>query len=119
MATALDLIAREAISLRDTPYGQVGVLHAGPDLDAWWIWKDGEEVDPALSVCDREDLLYVVRGALCLELDGQVPLVLHAGDTFVIPANTPYRGYRWPRDEDEPCLFLAVAPAGAEFTRKS
>ena len=27
MATALDLIAREALSLRDTPYGRVRVSH--------------------------------------------------------------------------------------------
>ncbi|HSC49795.1 MAG TPA: hypothetical protein VLD16_05970 [Gaiellaceae bacterium] len=39
-----------------------------------------------------------------------------AGDAFVIPAAKPCRGYRWPRD-GEPCLFLAVAPAGAGFTR--
>ena len=35
---------------------------------------------------------------------------------FVIPAGTPFRGFRWPR-EGEPCLFLAIAPAGATFTR--
>ena len=115
--TVLDVIAREALALEETPYGAVGTVHAGSDLDAWWIWKDGEDVDPELSVCDREDLLYVVRGELRLELEGREPVVLEAGDVFVIPAGTPFRGYRWPREDDEPCLFLAVAPAGATFTR--
>jgi hypothetical protein len=39
-----------------------------------------------------------------------------ARQLFVTPAGTPFRGYRWPRD-GEPCLFLAVAPAGASFKR--
>ena len=43
--------------------------------------------------------------------------MLHAGEVFVIPAGTPFRGYRWPREGDERCRFLAVAPAGASFTR--
>jgi mannose-6-phosphate isomerase-like protein (cupin superfamily) len=112
----LDVIARQALSHEDSPYGSVGVLHAGPDLEAWWIWKDGEEVEPGLSVMDRDDLLYVVHGSLRLELEGSDPAVLRAGELVVIPAGTPFRGYRWPRD-GEPCLFLAVAPAGATFTR--
>jgi mannose-6-phosphate isomerase-like protein (cupin superfamily) len=112
----LDVLARQALSQQDSPYGAVGVLHAGPDLEAWWIWKDGEEVEPALSVLDRDDLLYVVRGSLGVELEGADPVVVRAGELFVIRAGTPFRGTRWPRD-GEPCLFLAVAPAGATFTR--
>lgn len=114
----LDVIARQALSVENTPYGAVGTLHAGGDLEAWWIWKDGEEVEPTLSVLDRDDLLYVIRGSLRLELDGREPVVLRAGELIVIPAGTPFRGYRWPRD-GEPCHFLAVAPAGATFTRLS
>ncbi len=112
----LDVTARQSLSRQDSPYGAVGVLHAGSDLEAWWIWKDGEEVEPTLSVMDRDDLLYVVSGSLRLELDGYDPAVLRAGELFVIPAGTPFRGYRWPRDGG-PCLFLAVAPTGATFTR--
>ncbi len=112
----LDVIARQALSQKDSPFGTVGVLHAGSDLEAWWIWKDGEEVDPTLAVADRDDLLYVIRGSLRLELEGREPVVLRAGELFVIPAGMPFRGYRWPRD-GEPCLFLAVAPAGTTFSR--
>lgn len=112
----LDVIARQAQSQEDSPFGAVGVVHAGPDLEAWWIWKDQEEVEPTLSVMDRDDLLYVIRGSLRLELEGRDPLVIGPGELFVIPAGVPFRGYRWPRD-GEPCQFLAVAPAGATFTR--
>ena len=59
----LDVMARQALSQEDSPYGAVGVLHSGSDLEAWWISKDGEEVEPTLSVMDRDDLLYVIRGS--------------------------------------------------------
>ena len=108
--------ARQSLSTEESPYGAVGVVHAGTDLDAWWIWKDDEEVEPAYAVMDREDLLYVIRGSLRLELAGGETHVVGAGEAFVIPAGTPFRGRRWPRDGG-PCLFLAVAPAGAAFTR--
>lgn len=108
---------RQALSERDSPYGAIGVVHSGADLDAWWIWKDDEEVEPTFAVTDREDLLYVIQGSLRLELEGGESHVIGAGEAYVIPAGRPFRGYRWPRD-GEPCLFLAVAPAGASFTRQ-
>jgi hypothetical protein len=43
--------------------------------------------------------------------------VLQAGELFVIPAGTPFRGYRWPRENGERCRFLSVAQADATFTR--
>lgn len=112
----MNIPALDAQTTHDTPYGSVGVLHAGDDLHAWWIWKLGEEVDPVLTTCDREDLIYVVRGKLKLELPDRT-ILLDVGDVFVIPAHTAFRGYRWPRDGDEPCLFLAVTPADAELVR--
>ena len=102
--------------VRQTPYGSVEDVHGGDDLEAWWILKDGEEIEPSPAVMDRDDLLYVAEGALCLELEGREPRVLEAGDVLVIPAGTRFRGYRWPRDGSA-CRFLAVAPAGATFTR--
>ena len=114
--SSFDVVARQALSQEETPYGIVGTLHAGEDLEAWWIWKHREEVEPTLSVLDRDDLLYVIRGSLRLELEGREPVVLEAGAFSVIPAGTPFRGYRWPRD-GAPCLFLAITPAGATFTR--
>lgn len=112
----VDVAAREAISVEDSPYGSVGVVHSGADLEAWWIWKDSEEIEPAPAVMDREDLLYVIRGSMRLEIDGQERCVIGPGEVVVIPAGNAFRGCRWPRD-GEPCLFLAVAPAGSTFTR--
>ena len=112
----IDVTARQALSKEESPYGTVGVVHSGADLEAWWIWKDDEDVEPTLAVIDREDLLYVIRGCLRLELEGGESHVIGPGEAYVIPAGTPFRGCRWPRD-GEPCLFLAVAPAGASFSR--
>lgn len=94
----------------ESPYGAVGVLHDGADLQAWWIWKDDEEIDPEWSEMPREDLLYVIEGTLRLELEGDEPRDLSSGECFVIPSGRRFRGYRWPRD-GQPCLFLAVSAA--------
>jgi mannose-6-phosphate isomerase-like protein (cupin superfamily) len=100
--------SRDALERHETPYGAVGVLHDGADLQAWWIWKDGEDIDPEWSELPSEDLLYVIEGTLRLELEGEAPRDLGAGDCFIIPAGRRFRGYRWPRN-GQPCLFLAVS----------
>ena len=102
---------------RKTLYGSVEDAHAGADLEAWWVLKEDEEIEPGPAVMDRDDLLYVAEGSLRLELEGREPFVLHAGELFVIPAGTPFRGCRWPRENGGRCRFLAVARAGATFTR--
>jgi len=105
----LSVLRQHALEVAETPYGSVGVLHASEDLKAWWIWKDEEDVDPAWKVNARDDFLYVVTGALKLELRGRGDVVLETGDSFVIRAGEPFRGYRWPRD-GKSCLFVAVSP---------
>ena len=109
MEAALSVLSREARETRETPFGSVGVLHASDHLKAWWIWKDEEDVDPAWKVNTHDDFLFVVRGALKLELRDLEDVVLETGDSFVIPAGAAFKGYRWPRD-GEPCLFVAVSP---------
>jgi mannose-6-phosphate isomerase-like protein (cupin superfamily) len=104
--------AREALERRETPYGSVGVVHSGTGLQAWWIWKNDEAIDPEWSALESEDLLYVIEGTLRLELEGQPPRDLSPGECFVIPAGCRFRGYRWPRDGDS-CLFLAVTPTAS------
>ena len=115
----LNVIAREAAEVHESPYGSVGVLHEGPDLNAWWIWKDREEIEPDWSTLTREDFLYVVQGSLRLEFrdDPGGTLTIEAGESFVIPAGLAFRGYRWPRDSDDPCLFVAVSPADAVMAK--
>ena len=114
--TAFDVLARDALDVRETPYGSVGVLHASPDLCAWWIWKDHEDVDPEWKINSRDDFLYVVQGTLKLELRDAGDFVLEAGDSFVIAAGAAFRGYRWLRESEEPCLFIAVSPGDVETT---
>jgi len=116
VVNVVDLISRQGFASEDSPYGSVGVVHSGADLQAWSVWKDDEELEPSRAVMDHDDLIYVIRGSLRLELQGGGCRVLSAGQLYVIPAGTPFRGYRWPRD-GEPCSFLAVAPAGARFER--
>ena len=98
----------EALETRKTPYGSVGVVHAGPDLEVWWIRKDDEEIDQHWSRMPREDLLYVIEGTLRLELEHDDPRDLAAGGNDETVAGRSFRGYRWPRD-GQPCLFLAVS----------
>lgn len=105
---AVNVKACQALATRETPYGSVGVVHDGPELQAWWIAKDDEAIDPRWSAMPRDDLIYVIEGTLRLELEGEDPRDLAAGDCVVIPAGRRFRGYRWPRD-GEPCLFLAVS----------
>lgn len=102
-------------TIRETEYGTVEDLHSGPELRAWRIHKNDEELEPTAQVCSRDDLLYVVEGTLRLELDDGEIVDVHTGGLFVIPAGMHYRGYRWPRD-GAPCTFVAVARADAEFT---
>lgn len=112
-----DVLAGEAHDATESPFGSVGVLHSGTDLKAWWIRKEREDLDPEWTVFDREDFLYVVQGTLRLELRDREPITLEAGAAFVIPAQTPFRGYRWPRESDDPCLFIAVSAADVGETK--
>lgn len=105
------------MAVRQTAYGSVEHVHAGADLEAWWIFKEDEEIEPGPAVMDCDDLLYIAEGSLRLELDDRAPFVLHAGELFVIPAGTQFRGYSWPRAGGGRCRFLAVSRAGPNFTR--
>ena len=113
-----DVLELEAREVHESPFGSVGVLHAGSELNGWWIWKEREEIDPEWTIFSCDDFLYIVRGALKLELRDAPDVVLEAGDAFVIPAGTAFRGYRWPRNSDEPCLFVAVSAADRDVTKK-
>jgi hypothetical protein len=64
----LDVLARERCHGRTLPLGR---LAASSDLEAWWIWRDGEEIEPTLSVMDRDDPLFVAQASLRLELEAR------------------------------------------------
>jgi len=117
MTRAYSVHDREAIEVTLSPFGSVGEVHVGTELRAWWICKDHEEIDPEWTVFSREDVLYVVSGTLKLELRNGADVVLEAGDVYV-PAGTAFRGYRWPRESEEPCLFVAVSRADVETVKE-
>jgi len=94
------------------------VLHQGDDVNVWWIWKEPEDLDPEWTIFSREDFLFVVAGTLKPELRDVRDVVLETGGAFVIPARTAFRGYRWPRDSEEPCVFVAVSATDVETTKE-
>jgi len=118
MTRAYSVPRREATEVTPSPFGSVGVLHTGPDLRVWWIHKEHDDIDPEWTVFSREDMLYVVSGTLKLELRDGADVVLEAGDVYVIPAGAAFRGYRWPRESEEPCLFVAVSRADVETVKE-
>lgn len=119
MSRAYSVSKREAIEVTPSPFGSVGELHAGSDLRAWWIYKEHEKIDPEWTIFSCEDVLFVVSGRLKLEFRDGTEVVLETGDAFAIQAGTAFRGYRWPRDAEEPCLFIAVARADVETTKEA
>lgn len=118
MSPAFSVLEREAHEVTESAFGTVGTLHTGTDLNVWWVWKEREDLDPEWTIFSREDVLYVVAGTLKLEFRDVSPVVLEAGDAFVIPAGVAFRGYRWPRDTDEPCLFVAVSVADVAMSKE-
>jgi quercetin dioxygenase-like cupin family protein len=54
----------------------------------------------------------VLQGQLKVEFEApdQADRVLKPGDLLVLPAHTRCRAYRWPRDQVQATVFLAVYP---------
>jgi hypothetical protein len=101
----------EALEVTSTPYGEVGVVVSEDDLEAVWVSKAAEEVDPDWFSQGTIDLLVVIQGDLKVEFpDTREDLVLTPGDAMVLPLNTRCRAYRWPRDAALATIFLAVYP---------
>jgi mannose-6-phosphate isomerase-like protein (cupin superfamily) len=107
----------DALEITETPYGSVGLVHAGRELNVWWVHKEHDEIDPEWTIFTRDDVVHVVQGALKLEIRGEPDRILEAGDVFVIEAGSAFRGYRWPRDSADACVFLAVSAADVESMR--
>jgi hypothetical protein len=56
--------------------------------------------------------MIVVHGAIRFEFDvpDETAQVVSAGQVLVLPPNTRCRAYSWPRDRDDPAIFVAVYP---------
>jgi mannose-6-phosphate isomerase-like protein (cupin superfamily) len=108
----VNLLSGEGLTYDETPYGRVAVVASLPGFRVAWIYKDQEPIDPSLDVKDVDDLIVMLQGGLKLELRGDdtQDIVLGPGDAFVIPAGVPFRGYRYPREQAEPTIFLGIYP---------
>jgi len=102
----------EALEVKQSAYGSVGELFSGDGIEAVWVKKQAEEIDPGWFSQSTVDLIIVMQGKLRFEFEREdIPaLELEAGDMLVLPANTHCRAYRWPRDAETAAVFVAVYP---------
>jgi len=102
----------EAIAITQTPYGSVGQLYRGEGIEAVWVSKQNESIDPDWFSQSSVDLIIVLQGKLRVEFesDDQPDVMLEPGDVLILQAQTRCRAYRWPRDIQTPTIFLAVYP---------
>jgi len=107
-----DLRKDEALEITHSLFGSVGRIFTGEGLEAVWVKKEAEDIDPDWFSQPMVDLIFVVQGELKVEFErvGQSPRVLSPGEMLVLPANTRCRAYRWPRDAQKGTIFLAVYP---------
>jgi len=103
---------QDAVEIRASPFGSVGTLFSGEGIEAVWVRKENEAIDPDWFSQPMVDLLLVTQGKLKVEFERSdlAPCVLEPGDLLVLPVNTRCRAYRWPRDAAEATVFLAVYP---------
>lgn len=108
----VNVLGRESAHVRSTPFGDVGTVFAGPDIEVVWVSKHGEPVDEHWFSSHEPDVILLVQGRLKFEFDApsEPDRVLGVGDVLVLPAKTRCRAYSWPRDSREPALFVAAYP---------
>ena len=109
----VSVLSGEAAHVRRTPYGDVGTVFAGPDLEVVWVSKLGEPVDEHWFCSHEPDVILVVQGELKFEFEdpGQADVVLGVGDVLTLPAQTRCRAYSWPRHAAKQAVFVAAYPA--------
>ncbi len=108
----INLLAGEADEIWSTAFGTTGRVFSDQGIEAVWVRKEREEVDPAWFSQDTVDLLVVLQGQLRVEFadDAYPPSVMSPGQMLILPAGAKCRAYRWPRDAESATVFLAVYP---------
>lgn len=106
------ILRGDALGTNQQPTGGVGRVFSGEGIEAVWVSKREEAIDPGWFSQPMVDLIVVLQGQLRVEFEQEVlaPLVLDPGDLLVLPSDTRCRAYRWPRDRKEATVFLAVYP---------
>ena len=109
-----NILSDEALEITHSAYGSVGRLFTGGGLEAAWVKKEAEEIDPGWFEQPMVDLILVVQGQLRVEFDHPDldVRVFAPGEMLVLPPNTRCRAYSWPRAAREATIFLAVYPVG-------
>ena len=106
------ILREDALEVKHTPFGSVGKVFSGQGIEAVWVSKRDEAIDPEWFSQPAVDLIVVLQGQLRVEFEREdmAPLVLDPGDLLVLSPDTRCRAYRWPRERKEASLFLAVYP---------
>lgn len=109
-ARVFRILSREAVEIRSSLTGDVGLLYSGEGIEAVWVSKGAERIDRRWFRYPRTDLIVVIQGRLRVEFQGTEPKprTLGPGDLLVLHPRTPCRAYRWPRSAGKPTIFLAV-----------
>lgn len=106
------ILQDEALEISQSAFGSVGKVFSGEGVEAVWVKKQDEGIDPGWFSQPMVDLITVVQGKLKFEFEQQdlASCVLEPGDMIVLPADTRCKAYRWPREEKGATVFLAVYP---------
>jgi hypothetical protein len=107
-----DVLAQEALATRETPFGSVGTLYSDGQIEAVWVSKHVEAVDPDWFTQGAVDLIVVLQGRLRIEFADpeHEARTLEPGNVLVLPPATKCRAYRWPRTAESATVFVAVYP---------
>jgi hypothetical protein len=107
-----NILDGQASETRDAPYGVVGRIYSGDGIEAVWVRKQDEAVDPEWFSQKMVDLILVLQGQLRVEFAASnLPdLTLQPGEVMVLPPDMQCRAYRWPRDAVQPTVFFAAYP---------
>jgi hypothetical protein len=106
------LLQQDALHIARSAYGNVGMVYSDAQIEAVWVSKQNEAIEPGWFSQPMVDLLVVIQGQLHVEFEKQEmpPQILNIGDMLVLPSDTRCRAYRWPRDREGAAVFLAVYP---------
>lgn len=111
-ALCFNILEGETLEVKQTPYGAVGTLYTDDRIEAVWVSKQYEAIDPDWFSSPVVDLIIVMQGKLKVEFEApdEPSRVLEPGELMVLPPLTRCRAYRWPRESKDATVFLAVYP---------
>jgi len=61
------ILREDALEIHPSPFGSLGKIFSGEGVEAGWVRKQSEEIDPDWFSQPMVDLILVVQGKLMLE----------------------------------------------------